>query len=48
MVLPTTNKKYVAGSIPGSDKNKKWKRLIVVNIEILQCVARGAAHPGDR
>ena len=30
-----------AGSIPGSDKNKKWKNIVVANIEILQCLTRG-------
>ena len=37
----TTIKRYVAGSIPGSDKNKKMEKLVVANIEILQCVASG-------
>ena len=35
---------FVAGSIPGSDKMLlffKEKKLVVANIEILQCVARG-------
>ena len=35
------NKRLFAGSIPGSDKNKKWENIVVANIEILQCLARG-------
>ena len=41
-----TYKRYVAGSIPGSDKEEKKKgkrKLAVVNIDILQCVARGGS-----
>ena len=42
MVWSLINKGCVAGSIPGSYKNKekKEKKSVVANIEILQCVAR--------
>ena len=43
--MRNNNNNNVAGSIPGSDNVKKIRKKIVVeNIEILQCVARGGAR----